>query len=260
MEQTRRHAWKRSLPSAYLLDAPCTPNTSRPRWKYHQVDWTAFSTAVDHRIREAKPTSIEELSSIIYQAATVSVPLATPSPGRKALPCRNQDRNKKRRKFLRAAKKLTADHELKTESLERYRKQHNKVRQSIRQAKLNSWSNFLDSINSNQTASELWGRMSALNGKKKPAHPILRRNNVTYENPNDTANILGEFFQKISVGEYSKEFHSRNNVDWAPSAGFLSRRIFITMLSTDLFQTMNITLLFEPRKANRLIQTKLDIK
>lgn len=74
-------------------------------------------------------------------------------------------------------KRLPNDHPNKQAAIKLYQTERNKCRQTIRNAKRASWTEFLDGINSNQSATELWRRVNALYGKK-------RANGMTLTLPN----------------------------------------------------------------------------
>lgn len=109
-----------------------TPETSRrPRWRYNQADWSAFQLAIANKM-ESNPTSIEELSNNIYEAAVETIPRTSSTPGRRALHWWSDEVKKavkKRRKTLRAAKRLPFDHPYKESAMKAYREAHYACRQ-----------------------------------------------------------------------------------------------------------------------------------
>lgn len=203
-------------PIAITYEAAPPAITRRPRWKYSEADWTTFSLLADLQIANKNPTDVVTLTDIIRQAAEETIPKSKPIPGRRALHWWSDEVKaavKRRRKLLRAAKKLPADHVDKQTALEAYRKQNNCCRQLIRKAKTDSWTDFLESINAEQTAADLWGKVNSLNGKKKTSHPIIRFNGTLHNDPTTTANILGEYFAELSsIDDYSLAFSRRNDV------------------------------------------------
>ncbi|XP_062711599.1 uncharacterized protein LOC134289590 [Aedes albopictus] len=72
-------------------------------------------------------TSIENFTAVVKDAAEVAIPRTSEQPGRKALPWWSEEIKatvKRRRRALRAVKRLPADHPGKQEALEAYRALH----------------------------------------------------------------------------------------------------------------------------------------
>ncbi|XP_062537936.1 uncharacterized protein LOC134206258 [Armigeres subalbatus] len=146
----------------------------RPRWLYDRADWDGYQRVVEAELEANPPTSATELSEVILRAAESCIPKSSPNPGRKAVHWWNDTAKKavkRRRKALRALKRgkdrLQAGHpdleELRTD----YQAARNECRQTIREEKEKSWTNFLDGINSNQPSAELWRRVNCFQGKRK---------------------------------------------------------------------------------------------
>ncbi|XP_065080059.1 uncharacterized protein LOC135702933 [Ochlerotatus camptorhynchus] len=89
-------------------------------------------------------------------------------------------------------------------------KRSSKCRQEIRTAKQNCWSNFLESINAEQSSAELWSRINALSGKRRSSPLQIRTDAVTITDPTVVADELGKYFAKLSgISEYSESFRQR---------------------------------------------------
>ncbi|KXJ70349.1 hypothetical protein RP20_CCG024026 [Aedes albopictus] len=156
------------------------PETSRrPRWIYNEADWTAFQTTINESLTTSEQENLSEFLSIVHQAATTSIPKTSSKPGRKALPWWSPETKratKARRKALRAMLRLPDGHPEKLTAKDLYKSKRNECRQIIRDAKRLSFENFLDGINSNQSSSELWGRVNALSGKRKARGMAIHHN------------------------------------------------------------------------------------
>ncbi|XP_065092031.1 uncharacterized protein LOC135712853 [Ochlerotatus camptorhynchus] len=192
------------------------PETSRrPRWLYDQADWKLFNDNVTQAYIDHPATSMEEFMGIITEAANIAIPKTSPNPGRKPLHwwCPEaKSAIKARRKALRAAKRLPKDHPDKERATELYRSKRNECRQIIRDAKKSSWEEFLEGINSNQTASELWSRVNALNGKRKARGMALRLQSGLTRDPLTIANELADYFASLSaIDRYDRKFIQKNH-------------------------------------------------
>lgn len=118
---------------------------------------------------------------------------------------------KARRKALRAAKRLPVDHPDKESAILLYKIKRNECRQVIRDAKDQSWENFLDGINSNQSSSEIWGKVNALSGKRKTRGMAIRHEGVITRDPGIIADALGYYFASLSAfDKYSDNFIRQN--------------------------------------------------
>ncbi|XP_062557990.1 uncharacterized protein LOC134222860 [Armigeres subalbatus] len=116
-----------------------------------------------------------------------------------------------RRKALRALKRgkdqLQVGHpdleELRTD----YQAARNECRQTIREEKEKSWTNFLDGINSNQPSAELWRRVNCFQGKRKAKGISLKINGTVQRDPSAVADALAdEFGRHASYLEYPDHF------------------------------------------------------
>ncbi|XP_055616359.1 uncharacterized protein LOC129762269 [Toxorhynchites rutilus septentrionalis] len=69
-------------------------------------------------------------------------------------------------------------------------------------------------------------RVNALNGKRRPHNPILQVDGITFSDPVDTSNTLGEYFAGLSsISEYEPDFIRRQG------AGITSVSNFVVPMS-----------------------------
>lgn len=201
------------VPITLFLNETSPETSRRPRWLYNQADWSAFQSSVEASLDEATPGSISELTDLIHNAAQSSIPQTSTTPGRRALPWWSKETKnavKARRKALRAAKRLPAGHPNKHEATKKYREARNTCRQTIREAKENSWISFLDSINNNQSTADLWKRLNAIQGKRRARGISLKIDSCTTRNPEIIADSLADYFAELcSLRRYSSGFLSR---------------------------------------------------
>lgn len=179
-----------------------TPATSRrPRWIFDRANWLGFQTSIDAALDQSPPDSISDFSKMITDSAPPFIPKTSSTPGRRALHWWSEDTKqsvKSRRKALRAAKRFPPGHPKREEAYQIYREKRNACRQIIRDAKEQSWTRFLDSINDQQSSSELWARFNALQGKRRVNGIALKIGNVTTRNPSTIANALADHFAELS--------------------------------------------------------------
>lgn len=205
------------------LGEPPPETSRRPRWKYSEANWSLFQSLLDERLNEKEPDNVSELMSIIHEAASEAIPKTNSTPGRKALHWWSPDTKsavKARRKALRAAKRLPSGHPDKEAAHKHYCIKRNECRQIIRKAKQESWESFLDSINSNQSPAEIWGRVNALNGKRRFAGMAIRNAGVITREPSIVADKLAEYFEDLSALHRYKNTFSRKNIVPDPIENF----------------------------------------
>lgn len=212
------------------LDTP--PDvTRRPRWKYNEANWEGYFLEVGVRLCQTAPNSIEEFVETIKQVATQYIPKTKPAPGKKATKWWTEitdaavkDRKKKLRTLKRLREKFAAKElaGLSIDQQERnklenahkeYKLARNKCRQAIRDAKNASWTEFLDSIHSDQTTAELWQRINSICGKRRQYGIAIEYNGVVTRDPQVVAEALGEYFEKISAhSEYPVKFQQNHDI------------------------------------------------
>lgn len=201
--------------SIFLNDAP--PKTSRrPRWVYDQANWETYQNCIEESLDTVEPQTMSDLVNIINGAATAAIPKTSAHPGRRALAWWSPETKKAvkaRRKALRAAKRIPDGHPNKEDALLAYRSARNECRQCIRNAKLQSWNKFLDSINDQQTPTELWNKVNSLNGKRKMNGLAIRHQGTITREPSVVANVFADYFADLSaIQRYNSSFIRANNV------------------------------------------------
>lgn len=194
------------------------PETSRrPKWRFENADWEGYEQNILSLVNPNHDYNIEELSDIMNSAAIQSIPRTSSRPGRKALHwwCdETKTAVKNRRKALRKLKR-TPENDPDRETVQNeYRRLRNECRRVIMEAKSRSWERFLDSINANQSATELWRRVNSLSGRRTHNGITIRQQNTMSREPVFVANVIGEYFEQISSNAaYPNSFLSKQIKD-----------------------------------------------
>lgn len=98
------------------------------------------------------------------------------------------------------------------DAVEAYRIERNTCRNIIRKAKRDSWTEFIEGINSEQSASDLWSRIRSLNGLKRHSGFTLEINNSLSQDPNEIGEALASYFSELSsLANYDPHFVASNN-------------------------------------------------
>lgn len=206
-------------PITVQIDQQPADITRRSRWKYEEADWTEFEQQIAHACRVSPPNNMEELMELILQAAYKTIPRTSERPGKKAVYWWSDETKKAvkaRRKKLRAMKRAKEryqpeDQQFK-DAVEAYRIERNTCRNIIRKAKRDSWTEFIEGINSGQSASDLWSRIRSLNGLKRHTGFTLEINNTLSQDPTEIGEALGSYFSELSgIAKYPPDFVTSNN-------------------------------------------------
>ena len=93
----------------------------------------------------------------------------------------------------------------------RYQTARNECRQIIREAKEKGWIDFLDTINEDQSSSELWRKINSIQGKRRVKGFSLKIDGVTTRDPQTIADALAKYFYGISaIDKYPPAFLKRH--------------------------------------------------
>lgn len=188
------------------LDSNATPETSRrPRWLFETADWLTYRSVLDEKLNSSPPESIQDFINHISSTSSETIPRTSPNPGRRALHWWTSETCKTvklRRKTLRVVqklrKKISPDHPDLLQALEQYHTARNTCRQIIREAKEKSWTEFLDGINEDESASELWRRINCFQGKRRSRGIALMVDDCLSRDPAVIADALADYFHDIS--------------------------------------------------------------
>ncbi|XP_062714384.1 uncharacterized protein LOC134291102 [Aedes albopictus] len=150
-------------------------------------------------------TSMEEIFSVIIQAACLDVPKTSPKPGKRAFQWWEEAtkavvklRRKKLRAFKRTKDRLPSDHPDLVLANENYKNARNACRQEILVAKEKSWKEFLDSINDQQSSAALWQKISGPQGKRRVKGLCLTVNGSPTRDQQIIAETLADYFDRLS--------------------------------------------------------------
>lgn len=199
-----------------LIKEPGDPDvtTCRRKWIYDRANWRLFEELTSQSIRPGQALTVKEFTSRIITAAEASIPRTSGKPGRKAVSWWNQDvaqAVKTRRKRLRALRRMEENDPRKPEALKLFQEARKHCRKIIQDAKQTSWENFVQSINTETTSSEVWNRVNRLLGKRQSNMISLNLPDGFTNNGKAVANALAEeYHKKSSDANYNAKFLKKN--------------------------------------------------
>lgn len=172
--------------------------TRRPRWRYEAANWERFERNLDH------PFSAElgEFTKRVISAAKKSIPKTSSKVGKRAVHWWTDEvaeAVKLRRKKLRKLRKLTQQDPRHAEALQEFKAARNDARRIIKEAKKESWNNFVTGIHPSSSASEVWRRVNAMKGNPRLGiNRLLVEGNVI-DDPKAVAERLADEFYSTSA-------------------------------------------------------------
>ena len=196
-------------------------------YNFEKADWTRYKslTIVSNEFFDASKNIdnlVEDLNTIIYNAADSSIPKKQPNP-KYPVPWWNSECSRTQAERKRAMRRYRRTKSLGDKiALNRATAEARKVKRAARKE---SWKRYLSSINSDTPINKHWAKISKIKGKYKGHKAVcLMENNQTITNQAHVANILANHFSETSSSSfYSDQFNSRrertehNEIDFTTS-------------------------------------------
>lgn len=187
-----------------------TLTVREPRWKLEKADWTKYTNNAILTPFALKDNSIEEandvITSIINRAASAAIPRTTASLPRRCKPWWNDD-CRQARKFQQKAWAVFRKYPT-TQHLIEFKRKRAQARRTYKEAKRESWRNYVGSLNASTPSKVIWDRLNKIRGNYHAfSFPLIQVNGKTCRTLDEQADILGEHFQHVSSSEhYSTSF------------------------------------------------------
>ena len=178
-----------------------SPMPSPPRWCLEKADWQNFKTLseVSENVDDLPNTDrgIEIINDKLISAGFESIPRTTGIFKRRPVPWWSdtiKELHRATRRLLTRLRRHRTD-----ENLIAYKKSRALLRRTIKEAKRQSWSKFVSSINSKTPVTIVWKKVRKISGKFVPnPPPALNVNGVLTTDPVVVSNTLADHFEKIS--------------------------------------------------------------
>jgi ribonuclease HI len=179
-------------------------SVSGKKWSFPRADWGSFCSCTeivdDCPEDQLLQTKSDYITQLLLSAAEQAIPFSSLEVTKPRVPWWNADCsraiNNKKSAIRRFHRTKNPDHYIE------YKRFRAISRRIIRQARRKSWQNYISSINVNTPVSIVWKRVKKMHKKfSAPRFPILFNNGIYSSTPEETSNIFGSSFAKISSEE-----------------------------------------------------------
>lgn len=119
---------------------------------------------------------------------------------------------KSRRKALRSLRRLQKTDSNYQAALIKFRTERNNARKKIKDAKEESWKNFVEGVSIHSSSAELWKRVNTLQGRLKNTKPFIKIEEGISDEPSVVAEALADHYAKISSRESMSEDNQSNSL------------------------------------------------
>ena len=182
-----------------IVDEIAAPRS--PRWMIDKANWALFTTLtfldIDAEIFPTIEEALDFLNKVIMSACDKSIPRTKGHFTRKPVPWWNLQ-CRLTRKAMRAAFTRYRRHPCEF-YLICYKKARARFRYQVKQAKRQSWVDYVSKITWKTNLTEVWTKVRKISGKYIPTpSPVIQYNNQTIHNPIDVSEAFAEHFAKIS--------------------------------------------------------------
>ena len=182
-----------------IVDEIATPRS--PRWLLDKANWALFRTLtfleIDIEDFQSVDDALDLLSKVIIDAAQKTIPRTSGKFKRRPVPWWNLQcriaRKAMRAAFTRYRKNQCSYY------LICFKKARARFRYQVKQAKRQSWVDFISKINWKTSLSEVWNKIRKITGKYVPtAPPVLKINGNLVTKPEDVSEAFANHFAKVS--------------------------------------------------------------
>ena len=188
------------------------PVSRSPRWILDKANWALFKTLtqleleVDVEDFATIDDALDFLNKIIIDAGLKSIPRSSGKFKRKPVPWWNVKCRIAHKAMRAAFTRYRRNQHL--YYLISFKKARARFRYIVKQAKRQSWINFLSTVNWKTTLSEVWNKIRKITGKHVPSPPpVLKINGNVLANPEEVSEAFASHFAKVSSKNPSSPYH-----------------------------------------------------
>src|SRR6185436_14270981 len=193
------------------------------KWKLDKADWVTFEHLCEQHLNTNNITDINSFTNQITAIAEKTIPKTNPNSTHIKKPwfddnCKAAISNRK------SSLKLFSNHPT-TANMDNFRMTRAKARRTIREAKKQSWQNFVSGLNSRITVKKAWDMVRKISGRGPPVTVChLTTNNTLVTDIQDISNTLGKTFSyNSSVDHYTPEFQHYKKIQEKNTLNFKSK-------------------------------------
>ena len=179
----------------------CQEEDTVERWNFKKANWDKFSRNCSDLINDSvliEPDPVSCFTEKLIQAAEDAIPIKV-SKG-KCFPrvpwftetCKNavKERKKAQRKYFKNPT---------FENFFNLKKEKAKTKFTIKNAKRNSWRQFISKLNTQTSSKKVWDAVKRIQGRKSSSGICLKQNNQLIGDKKETANHLAKTFVLIPL-------------------------------------------------------------
>lgn len=181
------------------------------RYKVKSADWEMFHDLTEPdvvpEILENVDDTVASIENLILGAADASIPMSSGTHKRPPVPWWSGEIRTAKLRRLRAERTVKRQHTMDNKIA--YKRAKAKCRYLIKNSQKISWQNYVSSINSRTSQSQIWKKVQKIHGKyTSTPNPLLKDANGTLFHDNfEVATMLAESFASVSHDRnYSPEF------------------------------------------------------
>lgn len=181
---------------------------NRRRWIEEKADWKNYSKEMNldsSKLLGTVDEKLEKCVNEIIKTATNNIPQTTGKVPKKIVPWWNLEvanNIKERKKLLYKFKRMPS-----IENLTEFKKQRAKTKRSINMARKKTWENYVESIDNNETATNVWKKVNKIRGKyKSNLITSIDSNGQTISDPQAITDLMVETFANNSS---NSRYHNR---------------------------------------------------
>jgi endonuclease/exonuclease/phosphatase family metal-dependent hydrolase len=185
---------------------PTIRSTKRPRWILSTAKWPKYKNEVRSELQR-NASCIQSITSTIINCAKKCIKRTKETIADKPLKWMNEDLRKLIRERRQAERKLKRPHT--TADLINYKRLKAKVRYELKNARKKAWEEFTSTITNQTPATQIWSKISKINGKPRLCGITRIRNDdgTTTDNPAEIARKMASHFaENSSNNQYSSAF------------------------------------------------------
>lgn len=176
-------------------------NTGTPKWLFQNADWSEYKNRIELIVDPDMTYTPEALSNLILDTAVSCIPRSSGKNRHKQVPWWNSvvaQSIKSRRKSLRLLRRLDKSDPNYQEALLKFRQERNNARKIIKDAKENSWRNFVENISIHSSTAEMWKRVNILQGRLQRPKLFIKTDGNFSDEPSVVSELFAEHYEMVS--------------------------------------------------------------
>lgn len=193
-----------------LTTTDSTPQTPTAKWNFNKANWETYQLLCQTQLNETFSgiTDIMAYTRTLRAIADKTIPKTNTKTKRKKPPWMNEECKQAIQTRKRALRRFST-HPTAT-NLEQVKITRAKARRIIKQAKKQSWQEFVQNISINTSMTKIWGMIKRMEKKQdQPRIHFIETGHSTVTTEKEIVQQLAEAFQKTSaLSNYTPEFQN----------------------------------------------------